>query len=127
MLPLGAAKEKGKMMNANYRRVPTRFGPETRFDVKPVPRALFRAAQEDRFEQLRNRLLAERLAAVLDPEFNPQVRRAANDAAALAWLTPYPLLVFPALFEEKAAEAMQRAVRQEQVCQRSRELLALCA
>ena len=115
------------MMNANYRRVPTRFGPETRFEVRPVPLAPFRAAQEDRFERLRNRLLAERLSAVWAPEFNSQVRRAANEAAALAWLTPYPLLVFPALFDEKAAEALERAARQQQVSQRSRELLALCA
>ena len=92
-----------------------------------MPGAPFRTAQDDRFEQLRKRLLAERLAAVWDPELNRQVRRAANEAGALAWLTPYPLLFFPALFEEKAAEALWRAARQHQVRERSRELLSLCA
>jgi hypothetical protein len=33
------------------------------------------------------------------------------------------LLVFPALFEEKAEAALLRAERQEQIRQRSRELL----
>jgi len=50
--------------------------------------------------------------------------RAANDAAALAWVTRYPVLFFPVLFEEKAETALLRAERQEQVLQRSRGLLA---
>jgi len=29
-----------------------------------------------------------------------------NEAAALAWITPYPALVFPGLFEEKAEAAL---------------------
>jgi hypothetical protein len=112
-------------MNANNKRVPTTFGPDTRFSVEPVPAAAHRAEQEDRFERLKNLLLAERLEAALDPEFNSPLRRAANEAAALAWVTPYPLLVFPALFEEKAADALARAERQQEVLQRSRELLAV--
>jgi hypothetical protein len=43
----------------------------------------------------------------------------------LAWVTRYPLLVFPALFDEQAEAALLRAERQEQVRQRSRELLAV--
>jgi len=78
---------KGKM-KANYRRVPTRFGPETRFELKPVPAAPFRAVQENKFEQLKNVLLDERLEELLDPTFNSYVRNAANEAAALAWVTP---------------------------------------
>ena len=112
-------------MNANYRRVPTRFGPETRFDVKPAPAAPFRAVQENQFERLKNLLLDERLEALPDPTFNSYVRAAANDAAALAWVTPYPLLVFPTLFEEKADSALQLAEKQEDVFERSRELLVV--
>ncbi len=112
-------------MNANNKRVPTTFGPDTRFSVEPVPAAAHRAEQEDRFERLKNLLLAERLEAALDPECNSPLRGAANEAAALAWVTPYPLLVFPALFEEKAADALARAERQQEVLQRSRELLAV--
>jgi hypothetical protein len=112
-------------MNANYRRVPTRFGPETRFAVKPVPAAPFRAVQENRFERLKTILLDERLEELLDPAFNTYVRNAANEAAALAWVTPYPLLVFPGLFEEKADSAVKLAEKQEEVLERSRELLTV--
>ena len=115
---------KGKM-KANYRRVPTRFGPETRFELRPAPAAPFRAVQETRFERLKNVLLDERLEALTDPTFNSYVRTAANEAAALAWVTPFPLLVFPALFEEKAESALQLAEKQEDVFERSRELLVV--
>ncbi len=112
-------------MNAKYRRVPTQFGPETRFEVKPAPAAPFRAVQEDQFERLKARLVANCLEAIWKPELSAQVRRAANEAAALAWVTPYPLLVFPVLFDEKAEAALLVADRQQQIRQRSRELFAL--
>ena len=112
-------------MKTNYRRVPTKFGPKTRFELKPVPAAPFRAVQENRFERLKNVLLDEQLEELLDPAFNSYVRNAANEAAALAWITPYPLLVFPALFEEKAASAVKLAEKQEEVLERSRELLTV--
>ncbi len=112
-------------MNANTRRVPARFGPETRFEIKPAPPAPFRAVQETQFERLKNRLLQERLEEALETGLNSQLRRAANEAAALAWVTPYPLLVFPALFEEKAAASLLHAERQAEIRQRSRELLAV--
>ena len=112
-------------MNANYRRVPTQFGPETGFEVKPIPPAPFRARQEAELERLKTRLLAERLETCREAQSDGQLRRAANEAAALAWVTPYPLLVFPALFDEKAEAALLRADRQAQVRQRSRELLAV--
>ncbi len=111
-------------MKENYRRVPTRFGPETGFEVRPTPPAPFRARQEAELERLKARLLAERLAGRGVPQLDSYLRRAANEAAALAWVTRYPLLVFPALFEEKAKTALLRAERQEQIRQRSRELLA---
>jgi hypothetical protein len=57
-------------------------------------------------------------------DMNARLRRAANDAAALAWTTNVPLLVFPALFEEKAQLAFRQAARQECIRERSRELLA---
>jgi hypothetical protein len=68
-------------------------------------------------------LLLEWLEAIVDARLNSYLRRAANEAAALAWVTPYPLLVFPALFEEKAEMVHERAERQKQVRQKSRELL----
>ena len=89
-------------MNTNYRRVPTRFAPETRFEVTAVPAEPTALIDEAQFERLKERLLFERVQELRDREFRSQILRAANEAAALAWVTPYPVLVFPALFEEKA-------------------------
>jgi hypothetical protein len=119
-----AAQKKGQNMNRKYRSVPTQFGPETGFEVRPSPPAPFRAQQEAEFERLKARLLSERLEALGKPQTDGPLSRAANEAAALAWVTRYPLLLFPVLFEEKAITALLRAERQEQVRQRSRELLA---
>ena len=107
------------------RRVPARFGPETRFELRPAPPAPFRATQETEFERLKSRLLARQLAEAPTPELNPPLRRAANDAAALAWATLYPLLVFPVLFEEKTQAALRQAERQARIFESSRELLAV--
>jgi hypothetical protein len=104
--------------------VPAEFGPETGFEVSLTEPAPLRARQEAELERLKARLLAERLEGRQDPRSEGQLGRAANEAAALAWATRYPLLVFPALFEEKAEAALIRAERQEQIRQRSRELLA---
>jgi hypothetical protein len=112
-------------MSAKRGKVPTRFGPETRFELTPIPGVPFRAVQENGFERLKGRLLAEWLAELWEPEFNSPLRRAANEAAALAWVTPYPLLVFPVLFEEKAQAAVRVAERQAEIRQRSRALLAV--
>ena len=94
-------------MRAENRRVRTRFAREIKFEVTPVPVAPFRAAQEARFQRLKSQLLRERLQDLVDPQVNSQLRRAANEAAELAWVTAYPLLVFPALFEEKIEQKEQ--------------------
>jgi hypothetical protein len=111
-------------MNANKNRVATRFAPETRFALRPAPAAPFRASLESEFERLKNSLLADHLAAVERPELTVALRRAANEAAALAWVTFYPLLVFPVLFEEKIRTALRHDERQERVYADSRELVA---
>ena len=112
-------------MNKNETRVPARFGPETRFEVRPAPPVPFRATQDTEFERLKNRLIARQLAGAPTPELNPPLRRAANEAAALAWATIYPLLVFPVLFEEKTQAALRQAERQARIFESSRELLAV--
>jgi len=111
-------------MNKNYRRVPTKFGPETGFEVRLAPPAPFRAREEAELERLKAQFLTERLEGRGEPQLDSLMRQAANEAAALAWVTGYPLLVFPALFEEKAEAALLRADRQKQIHERSRELLA---
>jgi hypothetical protein len=111
-------------MNRNYRKVKARFGPETRFEVKPVPVAPFRSLQEKGLEPLKRQLVAERLDALGDSAAVTEVKRAANEAAALAWGTAYPSLVFPELFTEKLDAARTWAERQEAILERSRVLLA---
>jgi hypothetical protein len=111
-------------INANYRRVPTEFGPESRFDIRPLAAGPFHAVQTAELKRLERRLLTERLGEVLEPNLVGYVRAAAHEAASLAWATPYPSLVFPILFEEKTDAALRRAERQEQVRQLSRALLA---
>jgi hypothetical protein len=90
-----------------------------------MPAAPFRALQENQFERLKTALVGERLEALWKPELSAHVRRAANEAAALAWVTPYPLLVFPVLFGEKTDVALAIAARQEQVLRGSPELYAV--
>ena len=111
-------------MNDNNLRVAAKFAPETRFELRPVAAAPFRANLENEFERLKNRLLANRLEAIEQPALAAPLRRAANEAAALAWVTFYPLLVFPALFEEKSRTAIRQAERQTRVYANSRELIA---
>ena len=111
-------------MNARYRRVPARFAPDIRFELQPTAPGLFRRTQETELERLKNRLVREKLQD-LNPLENSGVRRAANEAEALAWITPYPLLVFPTLFDEKTADFRRVARRQEIVREQTRELLAI--
>jgi hypothetical protein len=109
-------------MNKNKTFVPTEFGPDTRFELRASPPAPFRATQETEFERLKDLLLAQQLAYAPAPGLSPPLRRAANEAAALAWVTPFPLLVFPVLFEEKIEAAVRQAERQARIY--SRELIA---
>ena len=111
-------------MNTNYRRVPTQFGPETRFEVTFVP-AEFRHVEESRFEWLKNRLLLERLEELNNPQLNSQLRRAANEASALAWVTAYPVLVFPTLFEEKAEAVLSGAEQTAGNCTTSQDMFVV--
>jgi hypothetical protein len=111
-------------MNTKRRRgLTTWFEPETRFELRPAPAVPFRATEETELEQLKKTLLWERLEEATGADLTARLRRAANEAAALAWTTNVPLLVFPALFEEKADLAFSQAARQETIRERSRELL----
>ena len=83
----------------------TRFEPETRFDVPPVPAAPFRGTRETELEQVKNQVLRAALNEAPDADYYAPLRRAATEAAGVAWLTPFPLLFLPALFEEKATQA----------------------
>jgi hypothetical protein len=111
-------------MNANERQLKTRFAPETRFAINPIaPPVPFRGLAETDLDRLKNRLLRELLNQGSDPTLNAPLRRAANEAASLAWITPFPLLFFPTLLEEKAREAQRRQARQRRIRQRTLSLM----
>ena len=119
---------KGIKMRTRENRVPTEFGPNTRFApaiVTSTPAPSFRDAVENELERLKDRLLAAELARSASLDANVLLRRAANEAVSLVWLTPYPLLLLPALFAEKAQAARRHAGRQALIRERSSELLAL--
>ena len=104
------------------RRLKLRYEPATRFEVRPAPAAPFRGTQETELERLKAKLLG-RLLDAADAEFYAPYRRAANDAAAVAWTTCFPLLVFPELLAEKAREAQARDEHQRAVLSRSRRIM----
>lgn len=113
-------------MKTRNNTVPTEFGPNTRFTLPiATPAPTFRGALEAELERLKEHLLAKELARTASLDVNVLLRRAANEAVALVWLTPFPLLLLPALFEEKARTARRAATRQALIRERSSELLAL--
>ena len=65
-----------------------------------------------RFGILKQQLLLQCLNKEPDSTTHALIMRQANEAAFLAWLTLYPLLTFPCLFEEKTAAATEQARRQ---------------
>ncbi len=111
-------------MKLKENKLRTTFAPETRFEPRLAPPVPFRAALDNDFERLKTELLARQLARTGAPELNAPLRRAANDAAALAWNTLFPLLVFPALFEEKVSETIRHTQRQARIYAASREIIA---
>ncbi len=104
-----------------------KFARETRFEVKPEPAVPFRATLETELERLKERLLRDELNTMSEIDLHARLRRAATEAVALVWLKPHPLLLLPALFEEKTRTARSQFLRQQQVRARSRALLRLAA
>jgi|SRR5580658_4050142 hypothetical protein len=89
------------------------FGAETRFELRPTP---------DAFARLKDKLLALRLAEA-GVKWETALQGAASEAAALAWTTTIPSLVFPMLFEEKVAAAISKDKLQTSIWRKSRDLI----
>jgi hypothetical protein len=85
-----------------------------------------RGVLELHFAELRDELLGNQLAETDTVTLQPRIELAANEAAALAWTTDFPLLVFPALFEEFARRERVREARQQKIRARSEKLMG-CA
>lgn len=91
------------------------FDAEAHFEVAPTPPVPFRATEETPFERLKGRLLRDALDERPESRFNALLRRAANEAESLAWLTPFPVLFFPTLFAEKVETAIRYDSRQNEI------------
>ena len=111
-------------MKTNRVKVGVRYNPALRFDVAPEHAVPFRGTRETELEQFKNKLLQTTLNEAADIEFHAPLRRAASEAVTAAWLTPFPLLFFPTLFEEQVAAARRRFERAQSVRARSRQILA---
>jgi hypothetical protein len=103
-------------------RLAAEFAPDTRFELRPLPPAPFRANLETEFERLKAQLLADKLFLAQQAEFYAPIRRAANEAGAIAWNTLFPLLVFPVLFEEKIVALTRQAKRQTRIYAKTSDL-----
>ena len=112
------------MKNRKSRKTSAGFRPEARFEWKQVSVARRPSGHIAALEELKERLLQEQARAASDATAWSCLRRAADDAASLAWATPCPLLVLPELFAEKAAEARLRRQRQREILERSQGIVA---
>ena len=114
------------IMSTKKYRVPIWFSEEDRFAAN-IPAVPPRGRVEQELENLKAWLLRNLLAETSNPVLGEALRRAVNEAATLAWMTPFPLLVLPALAEEKARSARLHIQRQHVIRERSRTLLPQAA
>lgn len=91
------------------------FGAETRFELQPTP---------DAFTRFKEKLFTLRLAQA-GTKWETALRNAATEAAALAWTTTVPALVFPELFEEKVDAAIRKDKLQTSIWRKSRDLVTV--
>ena len=101
----------------------------TRFDFDEgnqfeLPPRFEKEELEGRFSGLKEELLAEVLGATETLDLHPRLKHAANEAAGLAWMTEFPLLVFPALFDELTKRERARQSRQRQIRAKTEILVA---
>jgi len=82
-----------------------------------------RGSMENQLEELKARLLRPTLERISNNELVRELAWTANEAAALAWLTVCPILVLPALFEEKIRETLKKWEKQQELRRRSSALV----
>jgi hypothetical protein len=68
---------------------------------------------EEQLESLKEQLLIPLVSSIENAALIYELRWAANEATALAWFTVCPMLVLPALLEEKVSAALQRRELQQ--------------
>jgi hypothetical protein len=101
------------------RKLNTFFDPETEFEADVLRGENLQRA----FAGLQENLVNETLDETEWLALHAPVKQAANEAAGLAWTTAFPLLVFPALFQEKVDRARVRQDRAERIKAQTADLL----
>lgn len=102
--------------------ISTQFDNEVAFEMTPLPGVVPSDTVQLRFVELQNRLVEETLHETPNPFLREGLHQAANEAAALSWTTPYPLLVMPVLFNEKVHAVRLRLGKQHRVAMKSQSL-----
>lgn len=115
-----------QFMNATKYRLPARFEAETRFEVS-LPAVPSRGEMERHLESLKDRLMEKLVAEAPANTPHERLRQAVSEATTLAWMTTYPLLVLPALVEEKVEAARLKAGRQAHIREKSVLFMELAA
>jgi hypothetical protein len=93
--------------------------------AQAAAQAEVRWKQDRDLARLKERLLQAWLEETDNPRLRQRLAQAATEAESLAWTTPFPLLVLPALAEEKMRSARVQLVRQNHLRDTSRDWLAL--
>lgn len=115
---------KGNTVNVERpTRVTIEFAEETRFEVPLKKGGLPLPFVEARFGQYKRRLVGRLVRQYREAEIRRRLRHAVLEAEALAWATPYPLLVMQELAEEKVRTARCHARRQTRIRARSEAIL----
>src|SRR5262245_50322824 len=85
------------------------------------------AEVDNRIGCLKQRILRERLTAIADPELRRGLELAVVESMALAYTTPFPLLVLPALLDEGFRATQARVERQQLIRARTRSTVPVAA
>jgi hypothetical protein len=70
---------------------------------------------ERQLDELKERLLKPIIETVTNNALASDLRRAATEAAALAWYSACPFLLLPTLLEEKVRATFRRWEKQQQI------------
>ena len=113
-----------KNKTSRDRSLPAQWAADVAFELTPVPGAVPPEMVRIKFMELQSGLVKDCLGETRNPIVRGGIHSAANEAAALAWMTAYPLLVMPVLFHEKARETRRRLDKQQSVSMRTERLIA---
>jgi hypothetical protein len=112
-------KERTVNIRKYYEQLEERF--KTPFEENSAP---WRETEVGDLELLKTGLVRGKLTHFLETALGPVIHQAANEAAGLAWETPFPLLFLPELFEEKFNQLRVQFEKQKQIRVRTQRLMA---